>query len=670
MSRVFYARLAVSNMKKNRRFTLPYLLTGVFLVMMFYINGALAANPDLVEATGSASMLRVMNMSVAIVGIFSVIMLFYADSFMMKRRKKELGLYNILGMEKKHIGRTLFWETVYAWIIAVIGGFVCGLLFSKLVFLIAEKMLNMKTGLDFYISFEKMFLTIVLFGLIYLVSFVFHLIQLKVNRPVELLRGGSVGEREPKTKWVIAVAGAACLVIGYYLAITIESPIAALNRFFVAVLFVIAGTYLTFTAGTIALLKVLRKNRKFYYQTRHFSAVSGLIYRMKQNAVGLSSICILATMVLVLVSTTFSLYKGVESGVENQMLRNAMVEYAGSENLLDSVSPEEILKMAEEAGYETENPIEFYYGEIIALKDGDTFLSDPDMITAGNFNLAADIFLISAEDYKILTGKEVYLEKNHALAYSSQGETMSHIRMIDQDWTIDGEMDMTGVPELDNVVASYAFVVPDREAIWEVSAQAESMYGESYEDYAGELISSIHFDVKGDAQTQTDCVNELKDSVKERLTSVGEGYTMLVKGKEAELLDGYQFYGAFFFIGIFLAIVFMMGTVLIIYYKQLSEGYEDRERFRIMQNVGMSHREVRQSIRSQILIVFFLPLAAAAVHIAAAFPMIKKILACFNYTDASLFGICTVVTLLAFAAIYAIVYSLTAKVYYGIVTTK
>lgn len=670
MSKGFYAKLAISNMKKNRQFTVPYLLTGIFLVMMFYIIGALAGNPDLVEATGSASMLRVMNMAFSIVGIFSVIMLFYADSFLMKRRKKELGMYNILGMEKKHIGRMLFWETVYAWLIAIIVGFVCGMLFSKLVFMVAEHALNMKTGLDFYVSLEKLVVTIILFGLIYLVSYVFHLVQLKVNRPVELLKGGSVGEREPKSKWVIAAAGIACLAIGYYLALTIESPLTALSRFFVAVLFVIAGTYLTFTASTIVLLKMLRKSKSFYYKTKHFTAVSGLIYRMKQNAVGLSSICILATSVLVLVSTTFSLYKGVESGVEKQMLRNAMVEITGSKNLLDSLSAEEIYGMAENAGYETENRIEFYYGQMILLKDGDDFRADAGALTMENFKLAANVYLISEQDYELLSGKAVKLEENHALAYCSEGEQLKQIQMLDQDWTIDGEMDISGVPGIGDIITSYAFVVPDQETIWEISNMAASMYGEEYGDYAGELTHSIHFDVEGSEQTQTDCVNELWNGMSDSLESVRETYSYYVGGRAAELADNYQFYGAFFFIGVFLAIVFMMGTVLIIYYKQLSEGFEDRERFRIMQNVGMSHREVRQSIRSQILIVFFLPLVTAAVHIAVAFPMITKLLMCFNMTDTSLFGICTVVTLLAFAVIYAIVYSLTAKVYYRIVTVK
>lgn len=671
MSKGFYASLGASNMRKNRQFTVPYLLTGIFLVAMFYIIGALSVNPNLVASCGG-SMQIVLDLAFKIVGIFSVIMLFYADSFLMKRRKKELGLYNILGMEKKHIGRTLLWETLYAWAIAFVGGVGCGLLFSKLVFMIAKLVFHMESKLDFYVSVEKLVVTAILFGVIYLMSFVFHLIQLKMNRPVELLKGGNVGEREPKTKWVMAVAGIGCIVVGYCMSLTIESPLAALSRFFVAVLFIIAGTYFTFTAGTIALLKMLRKNKTFYYKTTHFTAVSGLIYRMKQNAVGLSSICVLATAVLVLVSTTFSLYKGVEDAVDGKMLRNGLVEITASKDDLDQFSMDEIEQMAKEEGYEIWNRLDFYHSDLVVIKDGFSFDVDPEEIQNSNFNNVATLYLISAEDYKILTGKEVSLEKDHVLAYSSKGETFEKADVLGHDWTVDGQMDVTDLPIVEDVVATYGFVVPDMDTVWMISEEAAAKSAEGSENVTGGVTYSMYFDIPGDEAAQTDCVNKLYERVGDKIRTDAATGTVgyQVRGREEQFAKAYQLYGAFFFIGIFLAIVFMMGTVLIIYYKQMSEGFEDRERFLIMQKVGMSHREVRRSIRSQILIVFFLPLFTAAVHIAVVFPMIIKILSCFNMTNTSLFGICTVFTLIGFAVIYAIVYSLTAKVYYRIVTTK
>lgn len=672
MNKGFYAKLAASNMKKNRQFIVPYLLTGMFQVMMFYMIGALSGNPDLLSATKSNSMLIVMNMAVAIVGIFSVIMLFYADSFLMKRRKRELGLYNILGMEKRHIGRMLFWETLYACAISLAVGIGCGILFSKLIFMLAEKALHMSIGMKFYVSPVYLMMSVVLFGLIYLISFIFHLVQLKINRPVELLKGGNVGEREPKTKWIIAVLGLACLAIGYVMSLTIDNPIQALTIFFIAVLFVIAGTYLTFTAGTIALLKMLRKNRKYYYQTRHFTAVSGLIYRMKQNAVGLSSICILATAVLILVSVTFSLYGGVEKGVTNQMLGNTLLEFNVTEEMADDITVEEVLQPLEEAGYDTADSVDYYYLNLVLLKDGNTFYVDAAQMDADFYSKAAALYLMDAQDYKKMTGKEAAPEPGHVLACSLTGEALgSEIKILDSDWAVDGEMSIDGIPGIGDIVDSYAVVVPDRKSLFDIARQASVYYADYYQsDNSMTVTHSVHFDVVGNEDTQNEAIGILRDYIPEKIRDENEGYSFRILGKSKEIAEGYQFYGGFLFVGIFLAIVFMMGTVLIIYYKQMSEGFEDRDRFQIMQKVGMSHREVRQSIRSQILIVFFLPLVTAAVHMAVASPLVRKILLCFNRMDISAFAPCTVVTLLAFAVIYAIVYSLTAKVYYKIVTTK
>lgn len=672
MNRGFYAKLAVSNMKKNRQFMVPYLLTGVFMVMMFYMIGALSGNPDLLAATGSSSVLTVMRMAVAIVGIFSVIMLFYADSFLMKRRKKELGLYNILGMEKKHVGRMLFWETLYAYLIALAAGVACGILFSKLIFMLAEKALHMSFGMKFYVSLTHLRMAALLFGLIYLVSYLIHLIQLKVNRPVELLRGGNVGEREPKTKWIIAVLGLLCLAIGYFLALTIENPIQALSMFFVAVLFVIAGTYLTFTAGTIALLKMLRRNKKYYYKTKHFTAVSGLIYRMKQNAVGLSSICILATAVLVLVSVTFSLYNGVEKGVTNNMLANTRVEINVTEEKMDSVGTEDILQLLSEEGYDTANAVDYYYLSAIVLKEGDTFYVDGESLTSEFYSKAAAVYLIDAEDYKKLTGKDAVPEPGHVFCRTLSGPPLEDsVKVLNSEWIIDGEMEVDGIPGIGDIVNSYVFVVPDRTVLTDMAKQASDLYVEYYQEENSITVThSMHFDIVGSEQTQNEGIQILQNRLPEIVQDEDGIRSYQIMGKSLEISEGYKFYGGFLFIGIFLAIVFMMGTVLIIYYKQMSEGYEDRERFQIMQKVGMSRREVRQSIRSQILIVFFLPLLTASIHMAVASPLIRKILLCFNRMDISAFGPCTVITILAFAAIYAIVYSITAKVYYKIVTEK
>ena len=667
MSRGFYGKLAASNMKKNRRFTVPYLLSGIVLVMMFYMIGALASNPRLIEATGTNQTAYLMNMTMGIAGIFSVIMLFYADSFLMKRRKKELGLYNILGMEKKHIGKMLFWETLYAWAIAVLGGVLCGILFSKLIFMLVEKLLNISSGLNFYVSVSCIVFSAIFFGLIYLVSYILHLVQLKVNRPVELLKGSNVGEREPRTKWVIAILGAASLGIGYYMALTIESPLDAVQLFFIAVVFVIAGTYLLFTAGTIALLKMLRKNKRYYYKTNHFTAVSGLIYRMKQNAVGLASICILATMVLVLVSTTFSLYRGIETGLEKKHIRDITVELSKEDSKDGELTADDIYKITEKLGYKAENKLDYYYLEYIAVKEKNAFSADAEGFGSNNFSKASTIYLISAQDYKNLTGRDVVLEKNHALVHSSTGEREDTYKLQGKTFTVDGEADVEGIPGTMDVVSSYTFILPDRET---VDAVSKAVKTKDFDYDYGSVSYAVLFDVPGSAQEESACRDALMKELIDAKDAAGDENFMSVTSYAQKLEDAYQFYGGFLFIGIFLAVLFMMGTILIIYYKQMSEGFEDSSRYQIMQSVGMSRAEVRRSIRSQILIVFFLPLAAAAVHMAVGFPMITKLLQCFNMTDTSVFGVCTIVTLIVFAVIYALVYSLTAKIYYKIVTAK
>lgn len=665
MSRGFYSKLAVSNMKKNRQVTVPYLLTGVFLIMMFYMIHALAVNPALVEVAGDQRIVTIMNFTVAIVSIFAVIMLFYADSFLMKRRKKELGLFNILGMEKKHIGKMLFWESFYAWCIAMVCGVVCGVLFSKLLLMIVEKLLGIAMKLSFYVSVESIGICAVFFGALYIVSLILHLVQLKINNSVELLKGGNVGEREPKTKWPIAIIGAVCLGIGYYLALSIQSPLEALSRFFVAVLFVIGGTYFVFTAGTIALLKTLRKNKKFYYKTKHFTAVSGLIYRMKQNAVGLSSICVLASLVLVTVSTTVSLYKGIEKGIDQSMMRNSYIELSETKEGAWDLTAEDIYKKAEKLGYDTANGIDHYEFSTEATKEGNSFSVSQSTFSL-DYSKVAIMTFMSTEDYKKITGNEVFLDEGHVLAYYSLGEIPDKIEFLGQEWTIDGEMEVTDIAAAAGAVNTYVFVVPDHDTLWQIC----NKINENLENVAGDGVDHIiEFDIRGSSQTQKDGVSELHRWLGKKIDQLEDG-SFNTMSKEDKKEGAYQFYGGFLFVGLFLAVLFMMGTVLIIYYKQMSEGFEDRGRFQIMQSVGMSHNEVKSAIHSQILTVFFLPLIMAGIHVAVAFPMIIKMLKCFNMTDTSAFGICTVVTMIVFVVVYAVVYGLTAKVYYRIVTVK
>lgn len=307
-----YLKLAWSNLKNSRQFYLPYVIAGMLSAMMFYTMCAIQGNEGLSKMRGGTSVQMVLFFGVIVVGVFVSIFLFYTNSFIMKRRKKELGIYNILGMEKIHIAKTMAWETVFSFLIAVGGGLILGIVFQKLLTMFLYRLTGLDAAIPFYISGWGCLHTAELFGAIYVCILLYNLMQIRLSNPVELLHSGSTGEREPKTKILQAVLGVVCIAAGYYMAITVDNPVKAITLFFVAVMLVIIGTYWLFNAGSIAFLKLLRKNKRYYYQTRHFTTVSGMIYRMKQNAVGLANICILSTMVLVVISMTVCMYAGLE----------------------------------------------------------------------------------------------------------------------------------------------------------------------------------------------------------------------------------------------------------------------------------------------------------------------------------------------------------------------
>ena len=299
--RSIYTRLVSTNMKNNKQFYIPYVLTGIISVVLFYTMVAMQYNQGIHEVRGASYLFTFLNIGRDVVGFFVIIFLFYTNSFIIKRRKKELGLYNILGMEKKHISKVLCLETLVVAIDVIVGGLVIGILFNKFFIMFLYRLIHFEATIRFEVSEEGICQSVILFGIIFCMTLVYNLLQVKLSNPVELLKGGNVGEKEPKTKLLMTILGVICIGIGYGIALKTESPLDAIVYFFIAVIFVIVGTYSLFTAGSIALLKLLRKNKKYYYKTSHFTAVSGMLYRMKQNAVGLANICILSTMVLIII---------------------------------------------------------------------------------------------------------------------------------------------------------------------------------------------------------------------------------------------------------------------------------------------------------------------------------------------------------------------------------
>lgn len=650
MSRVFYPKLAVTNIRKNKKTYFPYILTCICTIMMFYIMGDLARNAGLDSMSGGRTVQEMLSLGTYVIGIFAVIFLFYTNSFLIRRRKKEIGMYNILGMEKKHIARMLLCETLYTFIVSIVLGILGGILLSKLIFLILLKLLHFSVPFVFGISIPSMIVTVCLFAGISIITLLFNLVQIHLANPIELLNGGKKGEKEPKTKWIMTAIGVLSLGGGYYISLTTESPVKALSLFFVAVILVIIGTHALFSAGSITVLKLMRKNKKFYYKPKNFTSVSGMIYRMKQNAAGLANICILSTCVLVTISTTISLYAGMDNLLRNMFPRD--YEVSGMEVTHDD--EEKVNRIMEDmikkSDIQVKDKVSYRYNILHTSKRGNTFIGKQ----KPNFNVDGQckVEFLTLADYNKMQNCSATLNNDEILIYTPNAQ-------LDDNTVIFNGVEYKIKEKLNNMVEwgetqyqdmfdCYYVVVNNENTLNTIMGKENSAY-------------ALAFNIESPDEE----VLRFVDACNKKLAEVESVSAMsLHQNKE----DFYAMYGGLFFLGIFLGALFLMATVLIIYYKQISEGFDDRERFEIMQKVGMSKKEIRSTIRRQILMVFFLPLVIAAIHIAFAFPVITKILKMFNLTNIMLFFTFTVITVLVFAVIYTIVYALTARSYYHIIS--
>lgn len=678
MNSKIYGKLAVTNLKNNGKSYVPYILASAFSVMMYFIMDNLYRNRSLVEKGSPLAIM--LSYADAVLLIFSVIFLFYINSFLIKRRKKELGIYNILGMGKGHLGKMLFLESVITTVTSIIGGILAGILLGKLVYLVLLKILHLKRDIEYMISPVSIGITAAIFGGIFFVIFLYNLVQMKLSNPIELLRGGNAGEREPKTKWLMTIIGIACLAGGYYISLTTKEPLQALGQFFIAVLLVVVGTYALFMAGSITLLKILRRKKSYYYKTRHFTAVSGMIYRMKQNAVGLANICILSTMVLVMVSMTVSLYGGMNDVITTRFPYEAQITSSGI-NQKEEEQIEEIIKnMTKKNHTVPTSQIRFHMGRFTTVYNNKT--KKFDMMAAGDYanSNVADLVMIPLSDYNQTEGKNVNLKENEVLLYHrnhNRNHNRSHkksdtdtqkdkkvIQLNNRSYKVVDELDRLAIAKADTTsfIDGWYVVVKDSSII---TSYLKDIYENSniydeLKEYYGKIQYSYSFNLNGSRANRAKTAKSIQKQLQKKITNCS------VESRELSRESFYELYGGFLFIGIFLGIIFLMATTLIIYYKQISEGYDDRERYQIMQKVGMSKKEVRQSIRSQVLLVFFLPLIMAVIHLAFAFKIITKLLSVLNLTNVSLFFMYTVGTVAVFAVIYAIIYSITAKEYYKI----
>ncbi len=677
MKMAFYPKLAWTGIRKNRRLYTPYLLTCSGMVMMHYIITSLCYSETINGLPGIATLRAMLDMGSWIIALFSLIFLFYTNSFLVRRRMKEFGLYNILGMGKRNIGRILFWETLISAAISLLCGLFLGVVLSKLAELGLVNIMRGDVGYRLLISKYAIATTVPVFCAIFALIFLFSLIRIGKTDAIALLRSESAGEKPPKANWFLGVLGVILLGGAYYIAVTIQDPVSALIWFFVAVGMVILATYLLFVAGSVLLCRVLQRNKHYYYKANHFVSVSSMSYRMKRNGAGLASICILATMVLVMLCSTSCLYFGSEDALRNRYPMDINVdarlnELTGPDAEVLRIFRDAAIQTCADQGVSPEDILEYRSASITGRLNGTEINPQVDAEAANSLDFYNDVRTVNfvpLEDYNQLAGTNEVLEDGEALLYAVRtsynqdslsirgGPSYRIVRQLDS-FPCDGDAMM-------DIFSSLYVVIPDYETALVPLVKmpdGQSGYMLSVQWYYG-------FDLDAEDGIQETIYLTLCDQVHERRDAAGlKDLRYLINSRSVERADFYSLYGGFFFLGIALSIVFLFAAVLIIYYKQVSEGYEDQRRFEIMQKVGMTKQEIRRSINSQLLTVFYLPLLTAGLHLIFAFPLVQKLLLIFNLTNLRLLIATTLTGYLIFALFYLLVYRITSNAYYAIVS--
>ena len=673
MHKGIFSRLAKQNIRNNKSTYIPYIITCIFCIAMIYMMEFLRDCPTLDQAVRQADEVRMIVFTGEIVvEIFCIIFLIYSNSFLMKRRQKEIGLYNILGLERNHIGIVMFLETIITSIGSLAGGIAVGIIGSKLALLLLLKLLHIPSVLGFYISVKGIFTCLFMFGIVFLMILFLNLAKIHLSRPVELLRGNNTGEKEPAAKWLMALIGFICLGAGYYLAITTESPIKAITIFLLAVILVMAGTYLLFTAGSIVILKFLRRRKSFYYRTGNFISISGMLYRMKQNAIGLASICILSTGVLLMISMTVSIYFGMNDIMLNRYPYDVDMSVTSISEDECQTAIEAFEKAIADNKVPVEKSVEEIYLDIVCSKNGDQILIKP-ANTIRNSDSVLVLSLLNQAEYERLTGISANLNDGEIFAWYPSAVQKDSVTVDETEFTVKKWLDKNPLTCGEDAVSDNAVLVVTDEDFKKFDEMRTEMYKGVSSAPAGEdLTLHLGLDITGSETDKIDFGTPVMEVVKDLKKNGGLSENSWITSgiRQQEYESYYADNGSLLFIGIFLGSLFLMGTAMIIYYKQISEGYEDQKRFEIMQKVGLSRREVRSSVRRQILMVFFLPLLMAMLHITMAFPMIRRMILLFGMTNTKLFIGCTAGTVLIFAVVYGLIYLMTARSYYHIVERK
>ena len=674
--KTLYARLAWTGMRKNRRLYLPYLLSCAGMVLMFYILMGLSGSEVLGHMSGGTSSAIILRLGTVVIAVFALIFLFYTHSFLIRRREREFGLYNVLGMGKGNIARILLWETVITYGLTTGTGLLLGVVLYKLAELGMVRLLQVPVTYTLTVSVSSLLAAAALFAVIHTLILLNGLRQLHGVSAVALLRSESVGEKPPRAQWVLTAAGMVLLGAAYALSLSIKEPLAALLWFFAAVIMVILATYLLFISGSVTLCRGLQRNKKYYYRPQHFVSVASMTYRMKRNGAGLASVCILATMVLVMISSTTCLYVGQEDAVNARYPRDMDVAvYGRSDHPLDEAEAEQLRQGVESTvfnfGGQTSNVATYREISVSGLPDGGDLRLGNAGASAADSTHVIHIYFVPLEEYNAVTGQSLTLENGQVYVAALRTEFHSDTLSIDGGMTrhvMKREIPALVGAAVADITPSLTVVVPDFE---QFVPELQSYLTNKYGWYP---TATWHYafdtDLPENQQADMDGVTpNLKDALDDYLAGVSGDWDVgvSVESKAGNRADFYGMYGGLFFLGIMLSIVFIFAAVAILYYKQLSEGYEDQSRFDIMQKVGMTKQDIRRSINSQLLTVFYLPLVLAGVHLCFAFPFIHKLLILFNLDNRGLLIGTTAVSFAVFAVLYAIVYKLTGNTYYRIV---
>ena len=656
MTKALYFRLAAGNLWKNRQTYLPFLLATSLLTFSMYSFLMITFNTGLSRVHGGDQFQIILSFGIFVVGLFTAIFLCYANGFLIKRRKKELGLYSILGMEKRHVARVLTHELSLTWLASMAVGLSAGILLSRFLFLLIRLAMRVDVPLVGSVNMHALWLTLGLFAVLFLLLIGMNLRQVRSLNPIELLRGGQTGEREPKARWVLAVLGVAFTGAGYWMAQSVTNPMAAIALFFVAVILVILGTYLLFLTGSIALLKALRSNRRYYYRSRHFITVSGMLYRMKHNAAGLASIAILSTMAMITIGTTVALYNGSEKMLD-EYYPNDMRVSVNDEGTQTAIVQRN-LELAEAAGVSVTDVNAFHSYEVSFALEGSRVepISEMQSQSLNDYSKMHTALILTEDEYTKMEGESLGLAAGEIACYTTADVKPQELVLGTQTHPVRTLDALPVIPSMRSASAvnSTYLIVPDE------ATQSAILDAVAAIDSERLPVYTTQWNVNGTEEA----LSAYYASVKNAASDWPE-YTMRIKGELRG--EWYGMHGGFLFVGIFLGMVFLMGTAIILYFKQISEGIQDHDRFVILQQVGMSQEEVRATVRRQILLVFFLPLAVAVCHVAGSLHMMTLMLRLFGLMDVPYIALNTFLAAFGVAALYGLFYHRTAKTYYRLV---